>query len=258
MGMGCIISVANVKGGVGKTTVVHNVSHALTLYDKKVLMIDLDLQENLSDRSIGSRENVKKTAVDVFIDQDIDIKSCIYKTAIQQLDIVPARIDIAEVSRYLGEENKSDGLLRLRNQLNKIIGEYDFIFLDLHPSLDFLFASAMIASDYYIIPVHPSIDSIKGVNLTTKFACGLKKVNPKLKELGIVISDFDTRTKVSKQVTKTLVDLLGDRLFHTKIVHNTTISQAAVNYKTVFQYKSKGICNENYSDLANEIVDRIK
>jgi chromosome partitioning protein len=255
--MAYVISIANVKGGVGKTTIVHNVSHALAISGKKVLMIDLDLQENLTDRSVIEKENILYTSYDLFSTDVVPYK-CVYPTSIENVDIIPSRVDIADVRRSLNKYSNNDQLKILKNRLADLDDKYDFIFLDLHPSLDFVFASAMAASQYYIIPVLPNLDSIKGVNLTTRFSNDIKKIIPSLKELGIVISNYDTRTKVSEHIADKLAEVLQDRLFNVKIARSAGVLKAAAQYQTTFQYDNKLRCNKEYLDLAKEIIKRIK
>lgn len=256
--MAYIISVANVKGGVGKTTMVHNLSHALALKGKKVLMIDLDLQGNLSDRSLSSDMEGELTAFSLLSDYSIETVECIHKTGVLNVDIIASDINIAEVSRVMEEMDQMRRIEILKERIAEVESDYDYIIMDLHPSIDFLFASAMNASDYYLIPVVPSIDSIKGVNIVSKFVRGMRQINPNVKELGIVISDYDTRAKISKEVTDILTDVLKQRLFTTIVDRSTLIPCAAVNCKTIFQYRKKASSCQKFLQLAEEVIKRIE
>ncbi len=249
------ICIANIKGGVGKTTIVHNLSHALSLKGKKILMLDLDMQGNLSDRSNNGQQ--RNSVYQLLTHTDINTEQCIYQSGIPNVDIIPSQINIGEIGRALEQRGTSKRLYILKERLGEISNKYDYIIMDTHPVLDYLFVSAMIASDYYIIPVVPSIDSVKGINLTRRFVIDIKKTNPNIKELGILINSMDNRTNTSKKIVASLEQNIGDILFKTRIPHSTHINQAALNYVTTFQLKKNSICNTSFLELSNEIMKRM-
>ena len=248
------ICIANIKGGVGKTTIVHNLSHALSIKGKKVLMIDLDMQGNLSDRSSNGQQ--RNSVYQLLTNTDINTE-CIHQSGIPNVDIIPSQINIGEIGRILEQRGISKRLYILKERMAEISKKYDYIIMDTHPMLDYLFVSAMIASDYYIIPVVPSIDSVKGINLTRRFVIDIKRTNPDIKELGILINNIDNRTNTSKKIVASLEQNIGDTLLKTRIPHSTHINQAALNYVTTFQLKKKSICNTSFLELSDEIIKRM-
>jgi len=190
-----ILSVANHKGGVGKTTTALTLGHALALLDKRVLLIDLDPQMNLSKTLERSNWDKLVNIHYALRDGEIPLSSLIQNTRIPNLDIVPSSefLRAADVEFF----HKYDFALRLRQQLTDAIREdYDFILIDCPPALNVLTVNALVASDYVIIPITPGMYSLFGIEmLTQEIAEARKTLNTSVRVLGVLITNFEQYTE---------------------------------------------------------------
>ncbi|TQR46679.1 ParA family protein [Paenibacillus popilliae] len=254
--MATTISFINVKGGVGKTTIILNVAHALQKLGKKILLIDMDLQENLSDKAIADPKSVNHTIYDLLREENLAIDMCIYDTQLEGVQIIPSELEIVRIKKELDPASNPETLFRLRDKIETVKSSYDYILIDLHPDVDMLTTLALIASDKYMIPIKSDADSIKGLKIVDEYVGNLCKINNNLKELGVIITDYDKRTALAKNFYEGMEKLVGERLMKSIIGRNVAITAAAVERKTIFQYDSRQSGCQSFLNLAKEIVQK--
>jgi chromosome partitioning protein len=193
-----IVVIANQKGGVGKTTTAINLSAACALQGKRVLLIDLDPQGN-SSLSFVESERIDGSAFDLFTDMQKSWEDFIYSTAVKKLDIVPARINLAKLEAKLVGD--FDAIFRLRDRIEQIRSKYDLIFIDTPPTLGLITVNALVAASHVLIPIQSSYFALEGTDdLLETIEKVRARPNPDLDILGVLVTLFDKRTSLSKDV----------------------------------------------------------
>ena len=249
--MGKIISIANQKGGVGKTTTSVSLSAILAKKGKKILMIDMDPQGN-GTSGLGIDKNVKFSVYDVIID-DVEIENTIKKTEIENLDVCPSNINLAgaEVELVDMEEREQ----RLKSKLDKIKEKYDYIIIDCPPSLGLVTLNAFTASDSVLIPVHCEYYALEGLGqLINTINLVKKHLNKSLYIEGALLTMYDARTNLSNQVVKEVKRYFEDKVYKVVIPRNVKLSEAP-SYGmpiTLYDKRSKGA--KCYEKLAKEFL----
>jgi chromosome partitioning protein len=245
------IVIANQKGGVGKTTSVINLGAALALAEKKVLVIDMDPQQNATS-GIGS-ENNKGASVYNFLIGKSPVEKNILKTEIPFLSIVPSTEEMQGFEVEVYEEK--DRVFLLKKAIEKMEEEFDFILIDTPPSLSFITVNSLVAAKEVIIPLQSEYYALEGLTQLLKTIKEIQKVyNPELEFSGIFLTMFDERTNLSKQVEEEVRNYFGDKVFETKVPRNVKLSEAPSFGKPILLYdiKSKGAIS--YLNLAKEIL----
>lgn len=249
--MGKIISIANQKGGVGKTTTSVSLSAILAKKGKKILMIDMDPQGN-GTSGLGIDKNVKFSVYDVIID-DVEIENTIKKTEIENLDVCPSNINLAgaEVELVDMEEREQ----RLKSKLDKIKEKYDYIIIDCPPSLGLVTLNAFTASDSVLIPVQCEYYALEGLGqLINTINLVKKHINKSLYIEGALLTMYDARTNLSNQVVKEVKRYFEDKVYKVVIPRNVKLSEAP-SYGmpiTLYDKRSKGA--KCYEKLAKEFL----
>ena len=249
--MGKIISIANQKGGVGKTTTSVSLSAILAKKGKKILMIDMDPQGN-GTSGLGIDKNVKFSVYDVIID-DVEIENTIKKTEIENLDVCPSNINLAgaEVELVDMEEREQ----RLKSNLDKIKEKYDYIIIDCPPSLGLVTLNAFTASDSVLIPVQCEYYALEGLGqLINTINLVKKHLNKSLYIEGALLTMYDARTNLSNQVVKEVKRYFEDKVYKVVIPRNVKLSEAP-SYGmpiTLYDKRSKGA--KCYEKLAKEFL----
>ncbi len=253
-----IIAVANEKGGVGKTVTVINLGAALSLKGKRVLIVDMDPQFNAT-RGLGvDIDDETLTIYDIITDsKSISAGNLVLETKWELLDIIPSHIDLAgaeiELVDEVGREN------RLKEALEDIIEEYDFILLDTPPSLSLLTINVLACAKEVLVPCQTHPYSFEAMDELFDTIYAIKKeINPKLNITGIVATFFDKRTRVSHNIIKKLKidDRYKDLLFKTVIRINTTIADSADVGKPVVFFRRSSYGSTDYINLAKEVIAR--
>lgn len=253
--MGKIIAIANQKGGVGKTTTAINLAASLAVLEKKVLIIDADPQANTTSGLNFSPDNdEKRTLYEVMIGT-IDIKDTLIQTEIANLHMIPSHINLVGAEIEMLEDESRESVLK--NALDRIRNEYDYIIIDCSPSLGLITVNCLTAADSVIIPVQPEFFALEGLGKllqTIRLVQG--KPNPSLTIEGFVVTMFDGRTKVHNQVLGELREHFGTMVFNTIIQRNIRLSEAPSHGKPIILYDV--ICNgtTNYLNLAKEVLER--
>lgn len=252
-----IIAIANQKGGVAKTTTSINISAALALAGLKVLLIDLDPQGNASTGLGVSLESRDNNIYDILIN-DISVFVAIKKTSINNLDVIPSDINLSAAEiELLQIDNKE---FRLKKALSASeIKYYDYVFIDCPPSLGQLTLNALSASDGLIIPLQCEFFALEGLShLLKSIDIVQKNLNKNLKILGILLSMYDKRNRLTEEVEKDVRDCLKDSVFKTVIPRNIRISEASSHGKPVLLYDPNCLGSKAYHALVREFIEREK
>ena len=252
--MGKIIAITNQKGGVGKTTTAVNLSACLANLGKKVLMVDLDPQGN-GTSGLGIVKKPKMKSVYSVLVEDSDIKKCIAKTQMDNLKVLPSTIELAGAEIELVSMVAREFILK--NALETVKEEYDYIIIDCPPSLGLLTLNALSASDSILIPIQCEFYALEGLGqLINTVNLIQKKLNPKLEIEGILLTMFDSRRNLSAQVVDEVKKHFKNKVYPIMIPRNVRLSEAPSYGQpiTVYDENSKGA--ESYIKLANEVIER--
>ena len=252
--MAKIISLANQKGGVGKTTTAINLSAALAKEGKKVLLADADPQANASSGLGIDIRNLEATIYECLV-SGIDPKLAIHHTGVDNLDLIPSHIDLvgAEIE-MLGLEDRE---LLMKRILSHLRDQYDFILIDCSPSLGLITVNALTASDSVIIPVQAEFFALEGIaKLLNTIKIIKSKLNPQLKIEGFLVTMFDNRLRLSTQVYDEVKKHFGSLVFNTVITRNVRLSEAPSHGLSVLDYDPSSKGAKNYAALAKEVIKR--
>ena len=249
-----IIAVINQKGGVGKSTTAVNLSAALGEMGKQVLLVDLDPQGNTSSGLGIDKRQVNHCIYDALLN-DVKLEDIIIPDVCEGLDLVPATINLAGAEVELVSEMAREN--RLKDAVGTMRGRYDYIFIDCPPSLGLLTVNALVAADKLLIPIQCEFYALEGV---TKLLDSMKRVktrlNPTLDIYGVLLTMYDGRTTLSKQVVKEVRGFFGKTVFETLIPRTVKLSEAPSFGQPITQYDPTGKGALSYIELAKEVIKR--
>jgi chromosome partitioning protein len=250
-----VIAIANQKGGVGKTTTAINLSAALALTGKRVLLIDLDPQGN-SSLTFLDHNTIERSVYDMLTDTDISPDSVIKKTSIKTLDVLPSRINLAKFeSKLLGE---FDAPFRLKDRIEGIIKIYDCVLIDTPPTLGLITVNALVAADYVIVPIQPSYFALEGTDDLLETVEKVKaRPNPRLQVLGVVITLLDKRTTLARDIQEQIRAVFGDKVFETVISKSVRLEESPAYKETIFTFAPNSSGAAEYSNLCAEVMRRV-
>ncbi len=252
--MSRIIAIANQKGGVGKTTTSINLSAALGEKGKKVLVIDTDPQGNTTSGLGLDKNELENTIYDLMIG-DISTDEAITKEVAENVDIIPANVDLAAVEIELIDAEDKEFILR--NAIENVKDKYDFIIIDCPPSLSMLTVNAMTTANTVLVPIQCEYYALEGLSQLIHTINLVKdRLNPDLDMEGIVFTMFDSRTNLSLQVVESVKDNVEEHVFNTIIPRNIRLAEAPSYGKPINLHEPKSAGAEAYRLLAQEIIER--
>ena len=252
--MGRIISVANQKGGVGKSTTAINLSSCLGEMGKKVLTIDMDPQGNTTS-GMGIEKNEQENTIYELLLSECSVEDCIIDLEFEGLSLIPSNVNLAGAEiELIGIENKE---FILKNELDRVRDNYDFIIIDCPPSLNMLTINAMTTSDTVLVPIQCEYYALEGLTqLMHTIELVSERLNPTLEMEGVVFTMYDARTNLSLQVVENVKRNLNQNIYKTIIPRNVRLAEAPSHGLPINYYDSRSTGSESYKLLAEEVINR--
>jgi chromosome partitioning protein len=251
-----IFAVANQKGGVGKTDLTVNLAAHLASLGHRTLIIDLDPQANATDYLVAPGAQAGKTTADLLLDDSVTLNDAVMLGVRENLDVVPSHQSLSSCQIKLANDiNMQFKLKKKLRTLTEGSGDYDFVFIDTPPSLGLLMVNTLTAANGVLIPVQTQYFAMDGVvQLQETIQKVREDINPGLKVLGIVLTMYDKRTLISREVAQKVREESSDRVFTTVIPTNVRLAEAPSHHKSIFEYDPLSSGANAYRELAKEIL----
>ncbi len=254
--MGKIISIANQKGGVGKTTTAINLAASLAAIEHPTLIIDIDPQSN-STSGLGIEPKTVTNSIYEIMIGGVDVNDAIRETELPYLSLIPAHINLVGAEIEMVERAERERILL--KAIDKIRDKYDFIIIDCPPSLGLLTINALTASNSVLIPVQCEYFALEGLGqLLNTIKIVRQHLNPELDIEGVVLTMYDTRTRLSNQVAEEVKRYFDDKVLSSVIARNIRLAEAPSFGKPAILYDATSVGAKNYLSLAREIIQRNK
>ena len=251
-----IISVINQKGGVGKTTTVVNLSTALAILGKKILVIDLDPQGNAT-TGLGRSNNEREKNIYKAIIGQADLKNCIQKSCVENLDIIGSNVNLSGLEVETANDPNRAFLLKeiLKEKNQDLLDKYENIFIDCAPSLSLLTVMSLVVADELLVPLQTEFFALEGISQLVKTIERIKiNLNPSLTIRGILLTMFDKRNKLSTQVDDEARKYFKEKVYKTVIPRNVRLSEAPSHGVPCIIYDKECLGSKSYLSLANEFM----
>jgi len=250
-----VISFANQKGGVGKTTTCINLAGALSEKNKTILLVDMDYQSNLT-LGVGlDPEDYDKGMGDVMLFPEVSFREVIHKSSMPNVDIAPANLDLSKVDINIADKKFRHRILH--DKLFEVKDNYDYVFIDCPPAFNLLTINALSASDGVLIPIQCYPYSLSGLNTLLEIIDDIRYAyNFDLEIAGIIPTAYDTNTKVAADVLKELHDRYGGKVFSTIIKKSVKVAEGPIHKRPMVQYAKRHPVTEAYRELAAEFLKR--
>lgn len=252
-----IIAIANQKGGVGKTTTAVNLSAALALMGKSTLLIDTDPQANSTISCVENPEQYKESIYDILVGNTDGIEKVIVNSTVPGMSVAISKISMAKLeSTLLGE---IDGHFRLKEIVDKIKKNYDFVIIDTPPTLGLITINALVAAEKILIPIQSSYLCLEGTDDLLETIDKVRKVaNPDLQIIGVLITLHDKRTNIAKDVVKRIRSVFSDKVLKNFISKSVKLEESPAYKESIFTFAPSSIGAVQYQRVAEEIIKRAK
>jgi chromosome partitioning protein len=252
--VGKAIAIFNQKGGVGKTTTNINLAACLAMKGKKVLVMDIDPQGNTTSGLGISKGTLESTMYEMLISDTLDPHEAIIPTGVSGLHIIPASVQLAGAEIELVQLESREH--RLKKALEKIVDEYDYVFIDCPPSLGLLTINSLTAVDSVLVPIQCEFYALEGVSqLMSTIDLVKQSLNPELEIEGVILSMFDGRTNLSIQVVEEVKKYFKDKVYTTVIPRNVRLAEAPSYGMPIMEYDPKSKGAEAYMEFADEFIE---
>jgi chromosome partitioning protein len=249
-----IVSIANQKGGVGKTTTAINLAAALAMRGKRTLLADMDPQSNSSMSYLDIR-TVDRSLYDVLSDEHPSLAEVIVPSKLENLWIAPARIALAKLEAKLVGE--MDAHFRLKDRLEPVRSEYEFIVIDCPPTLGLLTVNALVASSHLLIPIQSSYFALEGTDDLLETVEKVRaRANPDLRLLGVLITMHDRRTAIGRDIRNQIRSVFGELVFTTAISRSVRLEESPAYKECIFTFAPESSGAGEYYRLCEEVIDR--
>jgi len=250
-----IISIANQKGGVGKTTTSINLAAALAQKKLKTLLVDLDPQGNATISFVDPKE-VETSMYELLTDPTVRAEQVIRPTKHDELDVLAARISLAKADGKLVGE--FDSHYRLRDKLEPLRELYNYIIIDTPPTLGILTVNALVASTHLLVPIQSSYFALEGTDdLLETYEKIRARPNPDLRFLGVVVTLYDRRTVLSRDIVGQIRDVFGDKVFKTTISKSVRLEESPAYRQSIFTFAPNSTGAIEYYSLSEEVIGRV-
>lgn len=254
--MGKVISIANQKGGVGKTTSAINLAASLAAIEHSTLIIDIDPQSNTTSGLGIESKTVTNSIYEVMIG-GVEIQDAVRETELDYLDLVPSHINLVGAEIEMVDRNQRERILS--NAVEEVKKKYDFVIIDCPPSLGLLTINSLTASDSVLIPVQCEYFALEGLGqLLNTIKIVRQHMNPDLEIEGVLLTMYDTRTRLSNQVADEVKRYFDDKVFSSVISRNVRLAEAPSFGKPAILYDASSVGAKNYLSLAREIIQQNK
>jgi chromosome partitioning protein len=249
-----IVSIANQKGGVGKTTTAINLAAALAMRGRRTLLIDMDPQSNSSMSYVDIR-TVERSLYDVLSDTQCALADVILESTVKNLQVAPARIALAKLEAKLVGE--MDAHFRLKDRLEPIREDYEFIVIDCPPTLGLLTANALVASSHLLVPIQSSYFALEGTDDLLETVEKVRaRANPDLRLIGVLITMHDRRTAIARDIRNQIRTVFGDLVFTTVISKSVRLEESPAYKEPIFTFAPESSGATEYYRLCEEVIDR--
>jgi chromosome partitioning protein len=250
-----IIAVANQKGGVGKTTTAINLAAALGLKKKRTLLIDLDPQANSTLTFLDPGE-ISASVYEVLADHSTALGQVVRPTQSEHLSLAPAKLALAKLEAMLA--GQFDAPFRLKDALASCRADFDFVVIDCPPALGILTVNALVAATHLIVPIQAAYYAMEGTDDLLETLERIRaRPNPELELMGVVLTLFDRRTNLARDIQKQIGQVFGDKVFKTVIGKNVRLEESPAYKETIFAFAPDSSGAADYEHLAREVLQRV-